>query len=403
MGEGNGREKQSPFLQVLQHQGIGLFHKHAGPLGFLGQAALGVHQVHKGQAVDLAHPVVVLAKGGGDMHDARAVLHGDVIVAHHVPGGLVRLHKAVQGLVGHAPQALPGHFLQDGYFLARKDLLHQGLGHDEVLTLAAQAAVGILGVHAQGQVGGQGPGGGGPGQEGGILHILDLEAHDGGDFLNVLVALGHLVAGQGGAAAGAIGGDLVPQVEHALVVDLLQAPPFALDIVVMVGDVGVLHVHPVAYLVAHLLPLVEVFPHALFAFADEGLDAVLLNLRLAIQAQNLFHFQLHGQAVGVPASLAGDVLALHGPEAGEQVFDDAGFDVADMGLAVGRGRAVEEGEVLPVLAKVEGLVDHVLFLPQAGDLPLTGYEVQVGGDLVVHGADLLCPACSCLRSGTLFP
>ncbi len=51
MGEGNRREQQSALLQVVQHQGIGLFDEHAGPLGFLGQAALGVHQVDKGQAV----------------------------------------------------------------------------------------------------------------------------------------------------------------------------------------------------------------------------------------------------------------------------------------------------------------------------------------------------------------
>ena len=60
--------------------------------------------------------------------------------------------------------------------------------------------------------------------------ILDLEAHDGRDFLDVLVALGHLVAGQGGAAAGAVGDDLVPLVEQALVVDLLQATTIRISI-----------------------------------------------------------------------------------------------------------------------------------------------------------------------------
>ena len=139
---------------------------------------------------------------------------------------------------------------------------------------------------------------------------LIIVSHD-RDFLDGLVALGHLVGGQRSAAAGAVGHDLVALVQQALLVDGLQAPPLGLDVVVMVGDVGVLHVHPVADLLGHFLPVVQVLPDGLLALADEGFNAVLLNLRLAVQAQDLLNLQLNGQAMGIPASLTHNVSTLH--------------------------------------------------------------------------------------------
>ena len=96
---------------------------------------------------------------------------------------------------------------------------------------------------------------------------LDLEQHERGGFLHILVALRHFVAGQGGAAAGAVGRDLVAQIQQALFINLLQAPPFGLDIIVLVGDVGMLHIRPVADPVGHFLPLVLILPDAFLALA----------------------------------------------------------------------------------------------------------------------------------------
>ena len=65
--------QKAAAFQIGDDHGIGLFHEHARPGGFLGHAALGVHQLHEGQVVFAAHARVVLAKGGRDVHDARAV------------------------------------------------------------------------------------------------------------------------------------------------------------------------------------------------------------------------------------------------------------------------------------------------------------------------------------------
>ena len=387
MGEGNGSKEQLPFFQVVQHHRVGLLHEHARPLGFRHHATLGVHQIDEGNTVLLADPVIVLTKGGGNVNNAGAVFHGNVVIRNDHPClAAFRLHKAIQGLVGAAYQILALHFGKHGDFLALEDLLHQCLGHDEVFPFAGELAIHCSGIHAQCQVAGQGPGGGGPGQEGGILFIRAMEADNSRNFLHVLVALCHLVAAQCGTAAGAVGGNLMTQVEHALVINGLQAPPFTLDIVIMVGNIGVLHIHPVAYLIAHLFPLMEVLPHALLALADEGLNAVLLNLGLAVQTQQLFHFQLHRQAVSIPAGLSGDALALHGPEPGEQILNDPGFNVTDVRLAVGRRGAVKEGEVLAAaVPQLEGLADNVLILPLLGNFMLPLHKAYIGRYLVVHG------------------
>ena len=387
MGEGHGGEQQAAGFQIGQNHRIGVLHKGAGPGGALHKFALGVHQVDKGHVVGLAHAVVVLAVGRGDMHDAGAVLHGHVVVADHEPGLLVGLHKAIEGLVFHAAQVVADHLGHDLGLLALQYLFHQGLGHDIGAALVRlNAAIGLMGIDAQGQVAGQGPGGGGPGQQIGVFLALYLKADEGGLFFYVLIALGHLVAGQGGAAAGAVGDDLVALVDHTLFGDLLQAPPHGFDVVIVIGDIGMLHIHPEAHALGHVLPQMQVLPYAFLAFLDEGLDAVLLDLGLAVQAQLLFHFQLHRQAVGIPARDAQHVFALHGLIAGDQILDGAGQHVADVGLAVGGRRAVKEGEVLPPIPQMEALFLDAVLLPEGQHFLFAGGEVHVSRHFFVHSS-----------------
>ena len=137
-----------------------------------------------------------------------------------------------------------------------------------------------------------------------------------------------------------------------------------------------IHVGPVAHTLAHALPFALVFPDRFFAFLDKGLHPVLLDLLLAVQAQQLFHFQLYRQAVGIPSGLAQHLFALHGLIPGDQVLDGPGQDMADVGLAVGRGRAVVKGEALAAFPGVHRLA-NVVFLPEGLCLGLPGQKIQV--------------------------
>ena len=126
-----------------------------------------------------------------------------------------------------------------------------------------------------------------------------------------LVALGYLMAGKGGTTARAVGNDLEALVQQALLPDLLQRPPLGLDVVVIVCDKRMLHVSPEAYGAGEILPHALVFPDALFTFADERIQAVLLDLLLAVQTQHLLDLQLYRKSVGIPAGLSWYLSLIH--------------------------------------------------------------------------------------------
>ena len=173
------------------------------------------------------------------------------------------------------------------------------------------------------------------------------------------------------AAARAVRNDLVALIEQALLPDLLECPPLRLDEVVLIRDVGVLHVGPETNDIGELLPHALVLPDGLTALLDERLDAVRLDLLLAVDAE------LDRQAVRIPASLPEDLLALHRSEARQHVLDDARQDMADMRLAVGRRRAIIEREGIATLTLVDCLLCDVVCFPEIADLFLALHEIQV--------------------------
>ena len=201
------------------------------------------------------------------------------------------------------------------------------------------------------RVGDQRPGRGrpdeqvGPGRSGsaGVRAGGEREPHVDRGVGDGLVALGELVVGQAGAAAGAVRRDPVVLDQQAPLVDLLQRPPHRLDVLRVHRAVGLAHVDPAAHPVGHLLPEVDVALHRLAAARVELGDAERLDVGLAGEPELLLDRQLDGQAVAVPAALAVDLVALHGPEPREDVLERPRLDVVGAGSAVGRGRALVEG------------------------------------------------------------
>ena len=199
---------------------------------------------------------------------------------------------------------------------------------------------------------------------------------------------------EGGAAARAVGRGLVAAVDQPLVPELLDDPPAGFDVLVIEGDVGVLHVHPEGDAVGHGLPLVDVLEDGLLAHLVEPLDAVRFDLQLAGDAQLPLYLQLHGQAVGVPAALAGDLEALHGLVARDDVFKDAGQHVVDAGHAVGRGRAFIKGELRRTLPLAHALAEGILLLPELEDVLLQLGEAHFASYWFEHGSPSSTSFCS---------
>src|SRR6185436_4614547 len=145
--------------------------------------------------------------------------------------------------------------------------------------------------------------------------------------------------------------------------------------------VGVAHVDPAAHAVGHLLPQVDVPLHGLAAPRVELRDAVRLDVGLALEAQLLLDRELHREAVTVPAALAADLVALHGPEPREDVLERAGLDVVGAGAPVGGRRTLVEGPRLAGL--LQALLEDPVLAPELEDAVLEGRQVDLRGDWAV--------------------
>ena len=378
-------DEVSALLELGEDIRIAILDEAAFPLRALGKAALRVHQLHERQVVGMTHAAVVFAERGRDMDDAHAVGQRDIAVGNDIIRLLIRM-RVPQRLVLHAHKrlTLDGFELFGLLVIVAQDGLHQRVGHDGDFVAQTELRVILVGVDAQRDVGRQRPRRGRPCPEIFVLRSLDAEADERGFFLYVLIALGHFVAGEGGTAARAVGDDLMSLIKQTLIVDLLHRPPFAFDVIVMVGDVGMLHVAPVADGVAHLFPFVQVFPDGLLAGLDERLDAVLLDLLLAVEAELLFNLQLDRQAVGIPAGLTQDGIALHRAIARDEVFHRAGQDMADMRLAVRGRRAVIERIVRAPVAQRQGFLKNIVLLPESEHFFFAPEEVEIRFNLIEH-------------------
>ncbi len=373
-------------VQVVSDEVLALQVHHGALLSFL------VYQHDGADAGLLGYKGIVGAEVWRYVHDAGAVLRGDVVARNDAEGVAHGLDGRHQLLVLHAHEvsALVSGYDAIGYqLLALLVLRHlatvrdgslggqvgvqTGLGQHQRHLVGGIGVVGLDGhvvnlrPYAECRVGSQCPRRGGPSQEVRCspachlgLRVLHLELCSTCGVLHVAIASGlvQLVARQARAGCGRIGLYGVSLVEQALLVELLQQPPQGLDVLVVVGDVGMVQVDEVAHLLGQLAPLLGEHHHVLAALAvvvlgrDVALRLLVVDVGLG-DAQLLLHAQLYGQSVGVPSGLAPDLVAAHGLIAVEGVLDAACQHVVDAGVSVGRGGTLEEHKLGTALALVD--------------------------------------------------
>src|SRR5699024_1199919 len=180
--------------------------------GQLGQVAAVVHGDGDGDVVLLADVEVIHAVAAGGVDAARAALQGDV-VAQDDQALLGQVDVLVAHPLERGTADRLAHHLILGDAAGLHDALHQLGGHDVVHAAEFDKGVFQRAVQADGLVGGQGPGGGGPDHEPGLVHgdavlgqhavrvLGDMEADE--DGIAVVLAVLDLGLGQGGAALGA--------------------------------------------------------------------------------------------------------------------------------------------------------------------------------------------------------
>ena len=88
--------------------------------------------------------------------------------------------------------------------------------------------------------------------------------------------------------------------------------------------------------------------------------------------------------MGIPSSLSGHHIALHGTVSGNHVLDDTGQHVLDMGLSISGWRAIIKGIGLAFLTLFHALFEDVLILPELLHRLLAVHKVQVFVDCFVQ-------------------
>ena len=216
---------------------------------------------------------------------------------------------------------------------------------------------------AEGGVGRQRPRRGSPCDD--VTAVCEVELGCAGEVLDIAVATGLVEFVRAEACSGGrrVGLNGVTLVEVAFFVELFEQVPECLDVLVVVGDIGVVEVHPIAHLLGEVGPLARVFHH--FAPA-RGVVFVHRNLLADIlfgDAEHFLYAQFDGQAMGVPTGFTADLEALHGLEATESVLNGSRHDMVNTRHSVSRRRSFEEQKLRMSLACRDTFFKEVFVLP----------------------------------------
>ena len=155
----------------------------------------------------------------------------------------------------------------------------------------------------------------------------------------------------------------VALVEETFLVELFEQIPEGFDVLVVVSDVRVLEINPVAHLLGEVRPLTGVFHHLLTAGSVVLIDADLLADVLFGDAEFLFYAEFNRQSVGIPSGFALHLIALHGFVAAEGVFDCTCQNVVNARHAVCRRRTFEEEERLVPFTHSDTFVEQIFLFP----------------------------------------
>ena len=326
-----------------------------------------------------------MAAGGVDT--ARAALQSDM-VSQDDPA----LLGQVDVVIAHELELSTADGLADHFILGDVAGIHHALdqlgGHDVVLVADLDARILKLAVEADGLVGGQGPGGGGPDHEVGLIHrnavlcqhtvgvLRDMEADE--DGIAVVLTVLDLGLCQSSAAVRAPVHRLQALVNVAFLGHLTKNLDLACLKLRLQSQVGVLKVTNNAQTLELVAHDVDVFGCEFFT----DLAQLQLGDVLFLVADRRQCFQLNGQAVSIKTGHIRSLEALHVLLADNDVLDDLVQGSTHVDIAVCVRRAVVQDELgLPLVMLHQVVVQVVLF------------------PVLEHGGLLLGQACAHLKQG----
>ena len=339
------------------------------------------------------------------MHDTSTVLCCDVVARYHAEGVALNLEERYQLLIAQTNEVGSCTFAQK--CVGWKFLTVAEMGRHEVRRqnvnsrnfviriLRRDNRVLYLRTDTQSGVRCQSPWGCRPSQRIGcslrdslLQHIRHrgrnilaskLELRSDSRVLHVAVAsrLVQLVAAQSGSCRRRIWLDCVTLVKQPLVEQLLKQPPQSLDVLILVSNVRVLCVNPVAHLMGKLGPLLSELHDIAAASRIVLLDSYLLADVFLGDAESLLHTELNRQSVSVPSCLAVNLEALHRLVTADDVLDGTSQNVVNARHSVCRRRSFIENERRMTFFFLYRTMEHVFFVPVVKHFAVHLSEVQL--------------------------
>ncbi len=155
----------------------------------------------------------------------------------------------------------------------------------------------------------------------------------------------------------------MPLIDQPGLEEFLKDPPACLNIVVIQGDIWVIHIDEIAHAPGHLTPLLFIGEYGLPALLIEFTNSVFLNILLSVHVQLFFYLDLHGKSVGIPTGLPLYHITLHGLVTQHGVFQRPCHDVMNARTAVGRRRSFIEQEGRSSFSRCHAFFQQVFPIP----------------------------------------
>ena len=283
-------------------------------------------------------------------------------------------------LVAKAQEGTAFHRLDHGRVLPLR-LVKRLLRHDQDLVADLRADVIEVWIDGKRDVRWKSPRRRRPHEERLPLTTLDRKAHEDREMRHLAVAVDHLVLRQRRPASRAPRHRTMALVQPALLLAQLQDVPDVRDVQVVVGEVRVLPVHPLAHPDGVLRDRRGGPIHARAAGVGELRDAVRLDIALAVEVQLALDLHLNPETLAIEAVLVTLIEAAHCLVALVDVLVRARPGVMDPHpLDVRSDRAVDEREARTTRVLLSEHVEGVLAVPEVEDAVVDLHEVELAAD-----------------------
>ena len=275
------------------------------------------------------------------MYDTGTIFGGDIVARDHTIGTRSGIYPGEERFVFKPDKVRT--FVACNNLCVLEIRGQAGLCEDDMFA-ALQLDLHIVDLrsYAERSIARQGPWGRGPSDD--ISTVFEMELCGTSQVFDIAVTAGlvELVRRESRSGSRRIRLDSIALVQVAFFIEFLQQIPKCLDILVIVGDIRVIQVHPITHLLGEVRPLLGIFHHLT---ATSGVVLIHTNFLTDILFGNTQHFlyaQLYRKTMGVPPGLTAYLVPLHRLEAAERIFDCTGHHMVDTRHPVRRRRSFKK-------------------------------------------------------------